>query len=248
MISMREDQQLTKFEQMVREKLSEIDTRLARLENRTAEDEFGTRQTEEAEPEWPLTTTRGRKSKLALDQLLERRRCLIEILDQFTPEIIGALQSAGGPNEAAEALENSVSAWGGPRPPMLLNTRTYAEQLWSFLKSDRFHGNLRNLANAMAGVPEMSWKRSFDLCVKNPPKPPIPVHPRAIRDFLNRNFPERLRELEAVKDTRAVRKILARSRSKDPDYLKLKTNPGWVLRWISDGITTNSEKHSSPSE
>jgi hypothetical protein len=240
MISIREEEQLTKFEQKIMKKLDEIETRLVRLENRTAEDEFGTDQSEEPEPEWPLALTRGRKSKLALDQLLERRRCLIEILDQFTPEIIGALQSARNANEAAEALLNSVSAWGGPRPPMLLNTRTYAEQLWSFLKSDRFHGNLRNLANAMAGVPEMSWKRSFDLCVKNPPKPRIPVHPRAIRDFLDRNFPERLSELEAAQDTKTVRKILAKSRSKDPDYINLKNNPVWVLRWLDQGRTTTS--------
>jgi hypothetical protein len=240
MISIREDQELINFEQKVIQKLDEIETRLARLENRTAEDEFLTGQTEEPEPEWPVAATRGRKSKLALDQLLERRRCLVEILDQFTPEIIATLQSAGDANEAAEALLNSVSAWGGPRPPILLNTRIYAEQLWSFLNSDRFNGNLRNLASATAGVPEMSWKRSFDLCVKNPPKPPIPVHPRAIRDFLHRNFPQRLIELEAAKDLPTVRTILAKSRSKDQTYLRLRAAPEWVLEWIKDGIVKDA--------
>ena len=28
----------------------------------------------------------------------------------------------------------------------------------------------------------MSWKRSFDLCTANRPKPPIPMHYRAYRD------------------------------------------------------------------
>jgi hypothetical protein len=90
------------------------------------------------------------------------------------------------------------------------------------------------------GVPEMSWKRSFDLCVKNPPKPPIPVHPRAIRDFLHRNFPQRLIELEAAKDLPTVRTILAKSRSKDQTYLRLRAAPEWVLEWIKDGIVKDA--------
>jgi hypothetical protein len=235
MKSTREYHPSTNFERAVMKKLGEILSRLALLEDQNRDDEYGTDQTLEPEPQWPLAATRGRKSKLPLDQLLERRKQLIEIVEQYCPEIIEALQKASNASEAAEGLLISVSAWTGSRPPILQETEKHAEQLWSFLKSGRFHDNLRNLANAMAGVPEMSWKRSFDLCTKNSPRPPIPLHHRVYRNFLYRNFPERLHELESAQTTEQVSKILAKSRSKDPDYLKLKTSPEWVLRWLQGG-------------
>ena len=110
-----------------------------------------------------------------------------------------------------------------------------SDLIWNFVTSGRFHDNLRNFANAMAGVPEMSWKRSFDLCTANPPNPPISMHPRAYRDFLHRNFPERLRELESARTPDQVAKILAKSRSKDPTYLTLRAEPAKVLEWLQKG-------------
>jgi hypothetical protein len=236
MKSKREYHPSTDFERAVMKKLDEILSRLALLENQNRDDDYDADLTVEQEPQWPLAAIRGRKSKLPLNELLERRKQLIEILEQYCPEIIETLQKAGNAFQAAEGLMLSVNAWSGPRPPILGEAEKYAEQLWSFLKSGRFHKNLRNLANAMAGVPEMSWKRSFDLCTQKPPKPRIPLHPRVYRNFLHRNYPERLHELESAQTTEEVSKTLAKSRSKDPDYLKLRANPELVLRWLQDGI------------
>jgi hypothetical protein len=227
-----EEVRIPEFEQKVMQRLDEILALLqASVSKVTGDDE------DRVTTSWisgvPLgRPAKGRRSKLAFSDLLERRRLLIEIFEQFCPEILAALRNATNATEAAEALKSSVSAWNGVRPPILWETSLYAEQLWNFLNSSRFNFNLRNLANAMAGVPEMSWKRSFDLCVKNPPTPPIPLHPRAIRDFLHRNFPERLQELESAKTLKEVKMILAKSRSKDPRYLKLKENKNWVLGWL----------------
>src|SRR5580704_2376462 len=74
----------------------------------------------------------------------------------------------------------------------------------------------RGLCPRMAGVPEMSWKRSFDLCTANPPDPSIAMHYRAYRDFLQRNFPERLRELESAHTPDDVTKILRKVTEQRP--------------------------------
>lgn len=135
------------------------------------------------------------------------------------------------------AVKASFLKPGFPQDPHLC-----ADAIWKFVTSGRFHGNLRNLANAMAGVPEMSWRRSFDLCTANPPKPPIPIHFRAYRDFLDRNFPERLCELESAQTPDDVAKILRKSRSKDPTYLALRAEPAKVLGWLREGSIERKDR------
>jgi hypothetical protein len=62
------------------------------------------------------------------------------------------------------------------------------------------------------------------------------MHYRAYRDFLFRNFPEQLRELESAHTPHQVAKILAKSRSKDPNYLALRAEPDKVLGWLQEGM------------
>jgi hypothetical protein len=40
--------------------------------------------------------------------------------------------------------------------------------LWEFLNRDRYKGEPRQIANAMAGVPEMKCRSSLDLGTKHP--------------------------------------------------------------------------------
>ena len=220
------------FRQFVLQKLKEVESRLNALENRDADSEVeslgGLSQIE-----WPANGGRGRKSKLPPKELTARRDWIIRLFEPRCPEIVEGLQGARNKTQAANAVLLALE--GSPiKPGFLQNPQECAGQLWSFLHSGRFHGNLRNVANAMAGVPEMSWKRSFDLCVANPPNPAIPMHYRAYRDFLSRNFPERLRELDSAHTPEEVATILAKSRSKDPTFLAIKAEPDRVLEWIRD--------------
>ena len=183
----------------------------------------------------PDKAKKGRRSKVTLHSLTVRRREIIRILEPDCPEIIERLQSALSATEAADAVLTPAVKKEPFKPSFLQDPHLCADAIWKFVSSPRFHGNLRNLANAMAGVPEMSWKRSFDLCTANPPKLPIPIHYRAYRDFLHRNFPERLRELESAHTPDEVAKILRKSRSKDPTYLALREEPAKVLGWLQEG-------------
>jgi hypothetical protein len=195
-----------------------------------------------SEIEVPVKAKKSRRSKLTLHELTVRRREIIRILERDSPEIIERVQNARNPAEAADAVLTPAVKEEPFRPGFLQDPHLCAEAIWKFVRSGRFHGSLRNLANAMAGVPEMSWKRSFDLCTANPPNPPIAMHHRAYRDFLHRNFPERLRELESAHTPDEVAKILAKSRSKDPIYLALRETPDKVLGWLKEGAVERKDR------
>jgi hypothetical protein len=236
MRSKREDSKLSAFKLVVLQKLAEIESRLAVLEKGDADEDESDVSALDGLSMIPALESgkRRRKSKLPLKELTSRRNRIIQLLEPRCPEIIERLRDARNETEAANAVQLAV-ADSPIKPGFLQYPQQCAGQLWSFIKSGRFHGNLRNLANAMAGVPEMSWKRSFDVCIANPPNPPIPMHYRAYRDFLSRNFPERLRELDSAQTPEEVTKILAKSRSKDPHYLALRAEPERVLDWLRDG-------------
>jgi hypothetical protein len=127
---------------------------------------------------------------------------------------------------------------GVAQPPFYDAPEKFEQELGNFLRSARFHGNPRNLAAAMAGLPELSWKRSFDICTKHPHKGGQML--QAYWDHMRRNFPDRLRELEAAKTALDVKIVLARSRTDDPLYLHLKENPDQVKGWLEAGKPMNS--------
>ena len=85
----------------------------------------------------------------------------------------------------------------------------------------------------MAGLPELSWKRSFDICSARPCKKAHKIE--TYRDHMRRNFPDRLRELEDARTELGVKIVLARSRTEDPVYLHLRDNPTEVKKWLERG-------------
>lgn len=88
----------------------------------------------------------------------------------------------------------------------------------------------------MAGLPELSWKRSFDICSKHPHKTDI-AEP-ALWDYFRRNFPDRLRELNDARTPDEVKVVLDRSRTHDPVYLHLKEHADKALEWLAVGKPT----------
>jgi hypothetical protein len=118
------------------------------------------------------------------------------------------------------------------------NPEEHKDALWSFLQSGRFHGNPRNLAGAMAGLPEHKWKRSFDICSSHPCKRSLA--PEAYWDYMRRNFHERWLELQKATTTEEAKAVLARSRSSDPVYLLLKEHPDRALEYFNAGRPTGT--------
>lgn len=177
---------------------------------------------------------RGRIPKIETPELLNRRKSLTTWLEQNWPYLSVALRKAKTAHEAAIAMTAAKEMIGGVfQPPFYDNPEKYQLCLWEFLQSGRFYSNPRNLAGAMAGVPELSWKRSFDICAKHSYKGGLAL--QAYWDYMRRNFPDRLRELSEVRTPELVRLVLARSRTKDPVYLHLKANPDKAVQWLEAG-------------
>jgi hypothetical protein len=209
-------------------KLEEIDERTKQLEAEV----FGGG----ASILWPPPVKRGKGRRPLLEEevLLERRDHLTNWMERNWPYLSVALRKAKNSHEAIAAIIKAATGMSvGPQSPFYRDAEKFEAALWRFLKSGRFHGNPRNLAGAMAGLPELSWKRSFDRCSGHPCK--IPVAIEAYWDYMRRHFPDRLRELQIAKTEERVKAVLKKSRTHDPVYLCLKKNPGKALDWLKAG-------------
>ena len=180
----------------------------------------------------PVKPGMGRKRKLEQEELLKRRDQLSNWVEQDWPFLSVELRKAKNSDDALAAIFASKER--GPavmQPPFYREPEKHKEQLWEFLESGRLSGNPRNLAGAMAGLPELSWKRSLDICQQNPCL--FPLAQQAWPDFMRRKFPDRLRELYAVATPADAKAVLARSKTTDPTYLHLKKHPEEALQVLN---------------
>ena len=215
--------------------VTELRERIERLELR--EDKYAPYIPDNLSPP-PRKPRMGRKPKLETDELLGRWKRLTTWLEQNWPRLLVPMRDAECSGSASEAIaailavkEHGIS--GIQQPRFYQTPEEFEEALGAFFKSKRYRGNPRNLAAAMAGLPELSWKRSFDICTAHPYKTGHAL--QAYWDYMHRNFPDRLRELEEAETELNVKIVLARSRTADPLYLHLRDHPGKVKEWLQAG-------------
>lgn len=176
----------------------------------------------------------GRRPKLEKEELLRRRHHVTSWIEQRWPNLSVGLRRARTSGEAIQAIIAARGQGGYPfQPPFYDRAEEFEEDLWSFLQSGKFHENPRNLASAVAGLPELSWKRSFDICSCHPNQAGMAVE--AYWDYMRRKFPDRLRELSDARTTEQVMLVLSRSRTKDRFYLHLKEHADKALQWLEVG-------------
>jgi len=212
--------------------ISELQTRIERLESEVSL-LGGT-----LPPQPPPKPRRGRKARLNPEVVLLRRVRLTAWLETNWPQLSVPLRRAQKSGKTSEAIEALIGApkdsFRSPHHSQFYDTpERFEKELAAFFKSGRYFENPRNLAAAMAGLPELSWKRSFDICSMHPYKTDHKIP--AYRDHLRRNFPDRLRELDDAKTELDVRIVLARSRTDDPLLIHLRENPGSVKEWLEAG-------------
>jgi hypothetical protein len=219
------------FEEEVRNRLSALEDRVSRLESESVESWLS--------PKPPaVKREKGRRPKIELEQVLERRNQLVTWFERAWPFLSIDLRKANHSRNAVAAMMKAKTRepFAGQRPPFERSPQKHEAALWRFLQSGRFYQNPRNLAAAMAGLPELSWKRSFDICSGHPCSQLVAK--QSWRDYLRRRFPQRLRELRMTKTTEEVRKVLRGSRSHDPTYVFLKEHPEQVFEWLNAGKTS----------
>jgi hypothetical protein len=219
--------------------LQEALRRITRLERMVLENGL------EPPYEPPAKRERGRPCGLPLEDLKRRTSSLIVWLEDNWPEISRGLNAAKSEQKVADALKSGRRGTYVFQPPFFQHPGRFAADCWDFIQSKRYRHNPRNLAAAMAGLPEIGWKRSFDLCSKYAANC-HPVGYRAYRDYLRRRFHERFRKLTAASTIEEVATILGGSRSKDHVIRYLSENPGKVLYWLECGQPGNIHMHVEP--
>lgn len=94
------------------------------------------------------------------------------------------------------------------------------DALWAFLKHKRFRDDPLQLANAMAGVPEIAWKTSLNRCAGK--ETVTALHPHAWRSHLAREMPDVLRGIEAARNEEEYRAAVGAGPTADYVLLQLR--------------------------
>jgi len=173
---------------------------------------------------------RGRTPRLSRMELFGIRERLVHYCSFNWPELVWILNYAQDASDAARLIQRHLE-------PGIWNEHEHlyqnADQLWSFVKSKRYHGDPRQVADAMAGVPKLSWRTSWNRCMSDPTH--VSLHQRAYRDYLRRKFPERFHELLRAETTDEVITILDRARTDDVVIRLLRAYPERVLTILEEG-------------
>jgi len=172
----------------------------------------------------PRTTPKrmGRTPKLEVKELLERRSKLCAWIENVWPYLLWALPKAHDARAAAEVMCEAKKLRGYVfMPPYYDDPARFADEFWSYWRDKRNHNSPRALAGALAGLPELSWRRSFNVCTEHRMQG-APAD-AALWDHMRRRFPKRLTELMRVdaRNVGEIRAILLRSRTHDEGYLRL---------------------------
>jgi TolA-binding protein len=138
----------------------------------------------------PRTDTR---QKINEAELLLNRDNLVRWLEEHWPKIVKPLLAAKNPSEIFAVME-AIAAPPDIRPTWQVGIIDNPAKLLEFLRSEKFRRRppkktitdalalykserrqraanrlpTRQIANAMAGVPQLKWRTSFDKCVKVP--------------------------------------------------------------------------------
>lgn len=226
---------------LLAERVSRLEKRLAALENNPLEPSdddvidlaekryrlFKDGDADLADSE-PIISRRGRDPLIPRAQLERRRDDLVNFIEVRWPDLVSHMRTRKGLEHLVQTLKN-VSPGAQTTWPYLHLTENIGE-LWEFLRSGRYKGEPRQIAYAMAGVPEMAWRSSLDACTKSPSR--LHINPPAFKDHIRRHNPELLRTLLATGATQGHLKQLAKHCD---ECRRLAAKPKLVLQALKEG-------------
>ncbi len=181
---------------------------------------------------------RGPKPQVSDVVLVIRRHNLIWFLEEYWPELSRVLTKRTSEGAIRSTLKLFTDSRFGPHVNHAQYLIDRLSFLVSFICSRDYTGDPRQIANALAGVPENAWSTSLKRGRAIPCEKEIGV--RALRDYLRRNFPGAHAKLLNAKDADAVVRAMATIRTTDREFLWLRDNPEDVLEVIRLGSPKES--------
>jgi len=114
----------------------------------------------------PVRARLGRRPLLALEDFTSRRAKLINFIEPQWPDLVAIVVR---PSSMVGLLAGLEKVSGGSKQSWACrHVKEHLVDLWEFLNSGRFRGEPRDVANALAGVPEMKWRTSLERGRKDP--------------------------------------------------------------------------------
>lgn len=209
--------------------LEELQTKVAGLESRVHKLETPF----EFKLAVPSPKKKGRPENIDQHDLLRRRDNLFNFCCYHWPELKNMIRRAKSVRRLDTLLTWFDDKAYEPEGRALLKARV--QSLWEFTRSSRYRGDPLHIADALAGVPEISWWRSKNRCSGH--EPIISRHPRSWRDYVERKFPERYRELLRAGNPEKVRLVLDRAQTDDLVILTLKGDPARLPSYFAEGVS-----------
>jgi len=118
-----------------------------------------------AKPEL-VPVKRGRRPRIPREELEQRRDDLVQFIEIRWPDLVDYLKRRRSKESLLQAIKNASPGAESNWPYRHMTEHIGA--LCEFLQSGRYKGEPRQIAYAMAGVPELTWRSSLDYCTKNP--------------------------------------------------------------------------------
>ena len=153
---------------------------------------------------------RGPRSRIQHSELSRFRNSLVETLENYWPEIERCCLPSLKAKSLRDVLREVEWREGSQRKLCTTHLLEHFAILCGFVAGDRFRGDPRQIANALAGVPDLSYWRSLKLCQSEPCANDIGLP--ALRAYVRRKYPrlhdelsERIDEIHFITTLRKYR-------------------------------------------
>jgi hypothetical protein len=170
----------------------------------------------------------GRRPRIAPEEMAQRRDYLVEFIEIRWPDLVTGITRRATREKLLATINRACP--GAESTDGYIQLTKHIAALQEFLRSGRYKGEPRQIAYALAGLPEMAWRSSFDYCTKNPSSNQI--RPEAFLDHIRRHNPNCYRDMLDKGATEENRKLLSRCCA---ECRRLASNPKWIARVFEDG-------------
>jgi hypothetical protein len=207
-----------------------VEARVAALEKQVAQAQFEVKaDRDDSVAPTEERVRRGPKPRFRPEHFLQWRDLLVEMLESNWPEIEPTCVPEVDETAFTSALEAIAHKGGSQHQSCAEHLLRNLGMLLKFLGTSRFRGDPRQLANALAGAPQLTFWRSLKLAQADPCE--LRIGQRALKAYIRRKHPGLYREFEKNIDLLHFTNVWRAYRIKDTnisDYYARAIHHVWI--------------------